>query len=406
MFTKYSVLALCAAASLNGAAAAVHHRHEHPRRELVYAHTDLIIVTEVQTVTVYANEEPTTAPTAAPTSAEVEGDQAFSEPQEPATTVAAPTYEAAPPPPSTTLATFVKPPPAVDSSAKETTAIPTNIQVVSPPAEEPATSIVEEAVPTFVASPAPTTAETSAPAPSGGSKRGAAYNDVEMLKALLEKTDAISWVYNWGDEPWGLDVNIPYYPMMWGEKFSAHWMENAQAACDKGTEVLFSFNEPDNAGQANMSPEYAAAKHQEWMNPFADKARIAAPAITSSWEKNQGLDWLDQFFKACDGKCQFDFCNAHWYGPGGDEGANLFLEHIRNVHKACDNKPVWVTEFMAEGSASDNEVFMKKVVESLDGPEFDFVEKYSYFMVAVGDTFLMSSTTEPNTLGKIYANLA
>ncbi|RYP63601.1 hypothetical protein DL771_009209 [Monosporascus sp. 5C6A] len=404
MFTKYSVLALCAAASLNGAAATVHHRHQHPRRELVYAQTDVVVVTEYQTVTVYADEEPTAAPAAAPTSAEV--DQVSSEPQEPTTTVVAPTYEDAPAPASTTLATFVKPPPVVDSSAKETTAIPTNIQVVSPPAEEPATSIVEEPVPTYVASSAPTTTETSTLAPSGGSKRGAAYNDVEMLKALLEKTDAISWVYNWGDEPWGLDVDIPYYPMMWGEKFSAHWVENAQAACDKGTEVLFSFNEPDHASQANMSPEYAAVKHQEWMNPFADKARIGAPAITSSWEKNQGLDWLNQFFKACDGKCQFDFCNAHWYGPGGDEGANLFLEHVRNVHEACDNKPVWVTEFMSEGSASDNEVFMKKVVQSLDSPEFDFVEKYSYFMVGVGDTFLMSSTTEPNTLGKIYANLA
>ena len=40
------------------------------------------------------------------------------------------------------------------------------------------------------------------------------------------------------------------------------------------------------------------------------------------------------------------------------------------------------------------------------GFTYDFVEKYSYFMVAVGESYLMSSETQLNTLGKIYANLA
>ncbi|KAK7744724.1 hypothetical protein SLS62_010081 [Diatrype stigma] len=421
MFTKTGLLALCAAASFNGATAA-HHRHRHPKRDVVYAETDVVVVTEYETHTVTAGQEQaTTVPTTAvSTSSQVAAENV---------PVVVPTSSETPAAPTTptTLATFVKPSSATPSTAVSSSAA--EAPLVAPAAATAAqlvSSIVGDITSTPIAAPAavdtasvaPAALPTSAAAPaevspasttsSNVSKRGAAYNDASMVKVLLGQTNAISWVYNWGADAGDLGVDIPFYPTMWGDKVAADWPAKAQAAVDAGTEVFFSFNEPDNAGQANMAPSYAATKHQEWMNPYGDKARIGAPAVSSSEEANQGLDWLQQFFDACGGNCKVDFCNTHWYGPGGDSGADLFLAHVKAVRdvSGCQGKPVWITEFMPQGSSSENETFMKKITEALESSDYDFVEKYSYFMLAVGETYLMSSATELNALGKIYANLS
>ncbi|KAJ2984386.1 hypothetical protein NUW58_g6087 [Xylaria curta] len=191
--------------------------------------------------------------------------------------------------------------------------------------------------------------------------------------------------------------------MLWSPApdHSNNWDRLASAAIAKGSDALLSFNEPDIASQANMSPQDAAAGHIKYMNPYASKARISAPAISSSQNANQGIDWLKQFFNACNGQCHFDFCAAHWYGPGGVEGANLFLSHLKDVNKACDGKPVWVTEFAAESGSIDD--FMTTIVSKLESAEFSFVEKYSYFWASVGSLF--SSRTELASFGKIYAGL-
>lgn len=416
MFTKTGILALCAAASFNGATAA-HHRHRHPKRDVVYAETDVVVVTEYETHTVTAGQEPSTtlSPAAVPTSSQVAAEIA---------PVVVPTTTETPAAPTTptTLATFVKPSPATTSSAAEAPlsapAAATAVQLVSSivgdltsaaiaaPAAVDSSSVAAAAAATPAAAPAEVSPASTTS--SKGSKRGAAYNDASMVKVLLGQTDAISWVYNWGADAGDLGVDIPFYPTMWGDKVAAEWPAKAQAAVAAGTEVFFSFNEPDNAGQANMAPSYAASKHQEWMNPYADKVRIGAPAVSSSEEANQGLDWLQQFFDACGNNCKVDFCNTHWYGPGGDSGADLFLAHVKAVRNVsgCQGKPVWITEFMPQGSSSDNETFMKKITQALESSDFDFVEKYSYFMLAVGESYLMSSATELNALGKIYANLS
>lgn len=408
MFTKTGLLALCAAASFNGATAAGH-RHRHPKRDVVYAETDVVVVTEYATHTVTAGQEQPSsvaaenAPVVVPTTSE---------------TPAAPTTP-------TTLATFVKPSPATIASSATSSAAEAPLIAPAATAAQLVSSIVGDVTATPIATPAAvdtSSAAVAAAAPSAASpadvsststtssntsKRGAAYNDASMVKVLLGQTNAISWVYNWGVDAGDLGVDIPFYPTMWGDKVAADWPAKAQAAVAKGTEVFFSFNEPDNAGQANMAPSYAATKHQEWMNPYAANARIGAPAVSSSEEANQGLDWLQQFFDACGGNCKVDFCNTHWYGPGGDSGADLFLAHVKAVRdvSGCQGKPVWITEFMPQGSASDNETFMKKITEALESSDYDFVEKYSYFMLAVGESYLMSSATELNALGKIYANL-
>jgi hypothetical protein len=147
-----------------------------------------------------------------------------------------------------------------------------------------------------------------------------------------------------------------------------------------GAKCLFSFNEPDNDGQAHLTPEAAAASHIELMNPFQGKARIGAPAITNSNRPNEGIPWLQRWFDACAGKCAVDFVNIHIYGVD----TITFLNHLLVVHNAF-NKPVWITEFAFGGSDDEVNRQLGTVLDQIDNnATFSFVERVSYFMAADG----------------------
>ncbi|KAI0542156.1 glycosyl hydrolase catalytic core-domain-containing protein [Xylaria digitata] len=417
MHSKASLMALCAAAAVKEVAAGHGHQHLHAdKREIVWAATETVIVTDYVTVTVTEGEEPTAAAvdttvvattTATTTTTRVHRPHHSHSKQrssasssstststpvvvaDPTTSVVIPTVI------PTTMVTAVKP--------------TTTTAVISTPSE--ATSVIEEptVVPTTTA--ILTTATTASSVPtttavaSSGGKRGLAYNDANLVKEFLALGGEASWAYNWGSTTGDLPSGVTYYPMLWSpaSDHSNGWDGFATAAISNGADALLSFNEPDIASQANMSPQDAAASHIQWMNPYAGKARISSPAISSSENANQGVDWLNQFFSACNGKCQVDFCAAHWYGPGGDAGAGLFLSHLKDVKEACNGKPVWVTEFAAESDSID--AFMRNITTTLEtDPDYDFVEKYSYFMASVGQLF--TSATELSSFGRIYAGIA
>jgi hypothetical protein len=71
------------------------------------------------------------------------------------------------------------------------------------------------------------------------------------------------------------------------------------------------FNEPDNSGQAAMSPQVAAAAWKQYMQPFAGKAKLVSPAITNAAAPN-GEAWMDSFLQACSG-CTIDAIAIHIY---------------------------------------------------------------------------------------------
>ncbi|KAI0845751.1 glycosyl hydrolase catalytic core-domain-containing protein [Daldinia vernicosa] len=455
MHAKLSILALAAAASVQEVCAGPIHRHKHPKKDIVYAYTDVVVVTEWVTHTVIAGHQPTEAPVvespsivAAPveapavesspsadptsenplppssTSAEAPAPETpapESSPAEspapestPAESSPAPSSSEIPPSPSSSEA----PPPSTTSSeaAPPTTsseATPAETQTPADPAppastEAPVLSLSAVLSLSVVPSSSAASSSSAAAVPSSSaastvSKRGAAYNDPNLVSALVGQTDKISWAYNWGSDSGGLQAKISYYPMLWSpaSDHSSNWDEKAEAAIASGSDSFLSFNEPDISSQANLSPQDAATAHKQFMNKYAGRVKISSPAISSSDSSGMGIDWLNQFFDACDGQCQVDFCAAHWYGPGGDDGASLFLDHIKKVYDACQGKPVWVTEFAA--TDGDIDQFMTSVTQGLDSDEFSFVEKYSYFMVNEGS--LMSSATDLSSFGKIFAGI-
>lgn len=265
--------------------------------------------------------------------------------------------------------------------------------------------------------PAPSSLVTSVkPAPTGSSsssssssnngpgfsgKRGLAYND-PVLANLFGKScrkGACGWAYNWGDSAQNLDSAYSFVPTLWGNKldFLSRWGSSCSKA--DGAKAVFSFNEPDNAGQAAMSPGAAADLHVKYMNSCSGKALVGAPSVSNSNLAGEGLQWLTEFVSQCEGKgCKYDFCNVHWYSPAS--AFDDLFAHLEKAHKICGGKPVWLTEFAPLGSASEIDAFMTKAMPKLDA--LDYLHGYSYFMVKPDS--LLSSATSLSSLGNIYAS--
>jgi len=125
---------------------------------------------------------------------------------------------------------------------------------------------------------------------------------------------------------------------------TTQWHANAQAALNRGSGHLLSFNEPDNSGQSNISPQVAAAAYKQYMMPYAGHAALGAPAVTNSETGLSGLTWLTDVLEAGTG-CEVDFVPIHWYGTD----INDFKDHVQKAfttgqYAAGGVRPIWITE--------------------------------------------------------------
>lgn len=157
-----------------------------------------------------------------------------------------------------------------------------------------------------------------------------------------------------------------------------------------------SFNEPDlcASGSACMSVSAAVSAYQTAMQPFAGKALLGAPAVTTSGPPD-GLTWLQYFLGNCTG-CTIDFVNVHWYS-NKYAGANYFESFINSTRATRDmfaetkGKPIWVTEFGLTNEGADGappytdadlQAFLQQVMPWMD--QQSDIDRYAYFMDAPG----------------------
>lgn len=415
MYAK-NIIFLAAASLIADAVAVNVHRHAHGQvhqnqKKDLKIETDYATVTEWVTVTYDPNAPTASADVkyvAATHSKNVSRTRKFSRVSSSSATVAAPetssvsssVAESTPSSASvvevpTTLVPQVKPTEA--EKAPVSTDTPAAAAATTEAPAAPAATTAE------AAKPAPTTASaapsSAAPVSTGGKKRGLAYNDPSLLSGFVGDNTKVSWCYNWGQTN-DQKQPIEFIPMLWAptDNHVNTWQANANKAIAAGSSALLSFNEPDNAGQANIDPATAAAAHIQHMNPFAGQARISTPAITNSGADGQGISWLTQWVSACAGQCHYDFAAVHWYSDYTDS----FLQHLKDVYAAV-KVPVWVTEFAPVGNQVDYNDFLAKVVHELDtNPDYAFVERYSFFMVSDGENRLVSGG-QPNKLGNTFA---
>jgi hypothetical protein len=193
--------------------------------------------------------------------------------------------------------------------------------------------------------------------------------------------------------------------MLWGLDSASSWNAAAKAAIASGSTHLLSYNEPDLSTQSNISPSDAATNHILSMNPLAGNGvQIGSPAVTNGAGTSppMGIDWLNQFFTACDGKCQVDFVAFHWYDTA--DSIDYFKQHVQdviNAAAAAGVSKVWLTEFQAAGTDAEVEAFLAEALPFLDSTPA--VERYAYFMCATGDGNLVDSSSSLSAIGQTYA---
>ncbi|KAK3371742.1 glycosyl hydrolase catalytic core-domain-containing protein [Lasiosphaeria ovina] len=405
MFSN-AILAL-AVASLAGHAVALgprQHAHQHLHNNKRALVTELVTVTDWVTVTVGDKSTTSSARQFLAQTRQVRSSSSSS-----SSSVAAPPSPPVVAPTPTTIITQVKSSAAssVAPVAKqpEAAAVAPSPSIPAPAASHaaqpqapppPAPPVVVKPAATSAAAAPPAAAPAAAPA-SGGLRRGLVYNDHTLLPRFLTSGTKATWTYNWGQGD-DSSVGLEFVPMLWSTSkgFPATWPANAAKAISAGSKCVLSFNEPDLASQANLSPADAAAAHIQLMNPLSGKVRIGSPAITNSQEAGQGIKWLTAFLAACNGQCKIDFTAIHIYGVP----PNVFLAHILEAHAAAKTN-IWITEFGFPGSPDEVNASLQTVLKQLEtNATFSFVERASFFMVSDG---LLAQGGGVSTLGQTFA---
>ncbi|KAH6915253.1 glycosyl hydrolase catalytic core-domain-containing protein [Coprinopsis sp. MPI-PUGE-AT-0042] len=249
--------------------------------------------------------------------------------------------------------------------------------------------------------------DTPAPPSNGAKKVGIAWanpNDNELANFMVGKTSA---VYTWS--PYKPPIlnnfpNVDFLPMLWGPKQLDDFYRFVKPGYAR---YILGFNEPDQGGQSNMDPWYAADLWVQHIQPLKSQGyTLVSPACTNA---PAGLQWQRDFATACSQKgCSVDVIATHWYGTDSQN----FIDHVSQYHSVF-GKEVWVTEFACQNfgggaQCSNDQIwsFMKTVTDWMDNTSF--VGRYFYFGVLhdMGNVNwanqLMNSRGQPNDLGYEY----
>lgn len=290
------------------------------------------------------------------------------------------------------------------SVVKSSAEVAADILVQQSSSKEATTTAKATTLATSTAVKVSTTAKVSAAAAatssssSSSGKRGVAYNTADYVEQFTGSTK-VSWAYNWGSSSSGLSASgIEYVPLLWGmsSTFTGAWSAAASTAISAGSTHLMSFNEPDLSTQANLGYAAAAAGYKTYMEPFAGKAKLGAPAVTNG-ASPMGLTWLESFLSSCT-DCTIDFICIHWY----DSASNVayFKSYIQDAYTAGGNRPLWITEFQASGTTAEQNAFLEEVLPWLDASSM--VARYAWFMADTSAGGLMASTSALSTLGSTF----
>ncbi|KAL9083556.1 MAG: hypothetical protein Q9165_008481 [Trypethelium subeluteriae] len=284
----------------------------------------------------------------------------------------------------------------------------------------PITSSVAAAASSYAASSSASSSTVPESSSAPGTKRGVAYNESSMTGPF---EGSAPWAWNWVTSAGGLDTSkYEYIPTL--KDASSYWTGLfATAMKDSTPKTIFSFNEPDNAGQANMDVAACVAAFNQYIGPHINSdVEIVAPSVTNSQSPGEGLDYLDSFLSSYDGT-QIDAINLHWYDSY--ENTQGFIDYINNASSTLGTKyshltgshdgkfTTYVTEFgFTDGQqhsdyqyhpATDEQqaTALKAVLPFLDAQSF--VKRYSYFMVYDGLLVEDGSTTQSGGVYKSFS---
>jgi Glycosyl hydrolase catalytic core len=211
-------------------------------------------------------------------------------------------------------------------------------------------------------------------------KKGASVWDQAGITSALADS-GVSWMYDWAAAPNGVQAprGVEFVPMIWGEKsVDATTLGTAK----KNGSTLLGFNEPDLAGQSDLTVERAL---ELWPRLQATGMRLGSPAVASGADRDGG--WLDRFMAGAKQKgYRVDFITVHWYGSDFDPArATAQLKDYLRATYARYHKPIWVTEYalmnFGDGAKLPSPDVQARFVTSstamLKG--LSYVERYCWF---------------------------
>lgn len=168
------------------------------------------------------------------------------------------------------------------------------------------------------------------------SKKGLApacgYSDMARFEREL-RSMRIAWLWNWSTSPPVL-AGIESVPAIWGR-------DQMGAAPGGNSRWLMGFNEPDLAGQANLTPSQAADLWATLEGTYPDRL-LASPQpshIAGGWL----ADWYAAYVSIYERKPRVDALAFHCYA-GVDECIAL-TEYYAGLARAWGVRELWVTEF-------------------------------------------------------------
>ncbi|KAI0313320.1 hypothetical protein OF83DRAFT_562929 [Amylostereum chailletii] len=204
--------------------------------------------------------------------------------------------------------------------------------------------------------------------PANAGKVGLAWSTNNPQYSTVSKfiTPELSFYYNWdyhlasGQTTGGLS----YAPMLWGNKDLAAFKSTVVSGFAR---YALGFNEPDLAGQANLSPGDAANLWKQYLEPLRSQGyRLISPATTT------GTGWLTNFNTACAGGCNYDAIAVHAYAAD-----TTTFEGIVSAYRTF-GKNVWVTEFACQDYSGAGKVCTQAETSSFMAATTSWMQEQSW----------------------------
>jgi len=207
------------------------------------------------------------------------------------------------------------------------------------------------------------------------------YGQPHAANTLLDSR--VAWYYDWqptSDVP-NPPAGIQFIPMIWGER-NLNAADEA-AARNSGSGILLTFNEPDNAGQSNMTVAQALAA---WPQLEALNMTLGSPAVGDDATNPNG--WLAQFMAGAKAAgYRVDFICIHSYQSNFDPeiATQNLLKYLDTVHKMY-KLPIWVTEYAMGYWPSSQGVTppypIQATFAAVSGPaleKLEYVQRYAWY---------------------------
>jgi hypothetical protein len=164
---------------------------------------------------------------------------------------------------------------------------------------------------------------------------------------------------------------IQFVPQFYGINGYGRWGNVTDP--DPGPEypIILGYNEPNQADQADIPPDVAAAAWIDHQERFPDRV-LVAPAVGHA-----DTEWFDAFMEVCEVLgCRIDYLATHYY----TDPPQQLMVRLKNFSDRYGGRKIWLTEFAVNKEHDEAKIvtFIQELLPLLE--HADFIHRYSWFI--------------------------